>query len=176
MILTRRIQQTNEGIDQGATNGYSQDHVMTSAWYNSFKPLSTLSNHHLWGQEGSTHSRLRAREASLAAAGGNKADSINGDPNSEEHQSQDDLMEILEQGKTAISKTWVPRMTSILVPSGLLIATGYRFGPFPRRPLQACPEGLPRHLSVGNHQSFLVGTLNDCLCSILLQLCAPSER
>ncbi|CAO1601732.1 hypothetical protein XANCAGTX0491_005374 [Xanthoria calcicola] len=32
--------------------------------------------------------------------------SIIGDPSSREHQSQDDLMEILEQGKAAISKTW----------------------------------------------------------------------
>lgn len=103
--------------------------------------------------------------------------SIIGDPSSREHQSQDDLMEILEQGKAAISKTWVPRMTSILViPRGILIAIGYRFGPFPRRPLQACPEGLPRQLSLSHHQSFLVGTLDDCLCSVLLQLCAPSER
>lgn len=50
-------------------------------------------------------SRHRAREARLAAAGGNQPDSDGNFFN--EHPSRDDLMEIIEQGKAAIGKIWV---------------------------------------------------------------------
>ncbi|KAL8658238.1 MAG: hypothetical protein Q9226_001148 [Calogaya cf. arnoldii] len=51
-------------------------------------------------EEESSH---RAREARLAAPGGNKAD---GDSNFNEEQPRDKLMEIIEQGKAAIAKIW----------------------------------------------------------------------
>ncbi|KAI4221360.1 MAG: hypothetical protein L6R36_006966 [Xanthoria steineri] len=51
--------------------------------------------------------RSEKREASLAAAGGNKADGADSIQSlATPTRSQDDLMEILEQGKAAITKTW----------------------------------------------------------------------